>query len=189
MATQAAAAKTHGVAIKLASATKITNAAIWYYVLLRCIIIGITLINLEGEWVVVWMESSIFFSCWTQLSLQERITKCKTIIFYQDSTNDKILHHERVWEYPSWISLWWWLIICHLEGNLWFWIPQKVFGDLFQRSHFFSSSDHLKTWLPNHWCPFSLHSQGWMPCNQQSHIATQINSSREQKQQQQQQQR
>jgi hypothetical protein len=31
MATQAAAAKTHGVAIKLASATKITNAAIWYY--------------------------------------------------------------------------------------------------------------------------------------------------------------
>jgi hypothetical protein len=31
MATQAAAAKTHGVAIKLASANKITNAAIWYY--------------------------------------------------------------------------------------------------------------------------------------------------------------
>ncbi len=31
MATQAATAKTHGVAIKLASATKITSAAIWYY--------------------------------------------------------------------------------------------------------------------------------------------------------------
>jgi hypothetical protein len=31
MATQATAAKTHGVAIKLASTTKITNAAIWYY--------------------------------------------------------------------------------------------------------------------------------------------------------------
>jgi hypothetical protein len=31
MATQAAAAKTHGVAIKLASAINITNAAIWYY--------------------------------------------------------------------------------------------------------------------------------------------------------------
>jgi hypothetical protein len=31
MATQAAAAKTPGVAIKLASAIKITNAAIWYY--------------------------------------------------------------------------------------------------------------------------------------------------------------
>jgi hypothetical protein len=31
MATQATAAKTHGVAIKLASATKITNVAIWYY--------------------------------------------------------------------------------------------------------------------------------------------------------------
>jgi hypothetical protein len=31
MAMQAAATKTHGVAVKLASATKITNAAIWYY--------------------------------------------------------------------------------------------------------------------------------------------------------------
>ncbi len=28
------------------------------------------------------------------------------------------LSWSRVWEYPSWISLWWWLIICHLEGNL-----------------------------------------------------------------------
>jgi hypothetical protein len=62
-----------------------------------------------------------------------------------------------VWEYPLWISLWWWLSICHLEGNLRFSIPQKVFGDLFQRSHFFFSfvnPNHLKTWLPNHWCPF-----------------------------------
>jgi hypothetical protein len=31
MATQAAAAKTHRVAIKLASAIKVINAAIWYY--------------------------------------------------------------------------------------------------------------------------------------------------------------
>jgi hypothetical protein len=37
---------------------------------------------------------SIFFSCWTQLSLQERITKCKTIISYQPSANDEILRHE-----------------------------------------------------------------------------------------------
>ncbi len=58
-----------------------------------------------------------------------------------------------VWEYPSWISLWWWLSICHLEGNFYFWILQKVFKDLFQRSHFFSSSANLKAWLPINWCP------------------------------------
>ncbi len=32
--------------------------------------------------------------------------------------------------------------------------------------------NHLKTWLPIHWCPFLLHSQGWMPCKQQSDIPT-----------------
>ena len=64
-------------------------------VLLRCIIIGITLINSEGERVVVCVES-IFFSRWTRLSLLERITKCKTIIFSQASANDKILRHEGV---------------------------------------------------------------------------------------------
>ncbi len=31
---------------------------------------------------------------------------------------------------------------------------------------------HLKTWLPTHWYPFPLHSQGWMPCKQQSDILT-----------------
>ncbi len=36
----------------------------------------------------------------------------------------------------------------------------------------FCQSYHLKTWLPNHWCPFPFHSQGWMPCNQQSNIPT-----------------
>jgi hypothetical protein len=46
------------------------------------------------------------------------------------------------------LALWWWLSICHLEGNFYFQIPQKIFGDLFQRSHFFSSSANLKTWLP-----------------------------------------
>ncbi len=80
--------------------------------------------------------------------LWRHITKCKTIIFYQASTDDEILHHEGVWEYTSWISLWWWLSICHLEGNFYFWILEKVFGDLFQRSHFFSSSANLKAWLP-----------------------------------------
>jgi hypothetical protein len=64
-------------------------------VLLRCIIIGITLVNSEGEWMwCVWRV--FFFSRWTRLSLLERITKCKTIIFSQASANDKILRHEGV---------------------------------------------------------------------------------------------
>ena len=47
MATQAAAAKKHGVTIKLASATKITNAAIWYY----CAALLLVLLSL------IWRES------------------------------------------------------------------------------------------------------------------------------------
>ncbi len=62
-----------------------------------------------------------------------------------------------LWEYLSWISLCLWLSICRLERNLWFWIPQKVFGDLLQRSHFFFdffiSFANLKTWLPIHQYP------------------------------------
>ncbi len=49
---------------------------------------------------------------------------------------------------------------------------KKVFGDLFQRSHFFSSSANLKTWLPIHRCTSPLHSHGPMPSKQQSHILT-----------------
>ncbi len=48
-AQQAAAAKTHVVAIKLASATKITNAAIWYY----CAALSVLLSFIcEGELVI-----------------------------------------------------------------------------------------------------------------------------------------
>ncbi len=89
----------------------------------------------EGELVV-----SCVFAYTPFKLLRWHITKCKTTILYQPSINDEILRHEGVWEYPSWISLWWWLSICHLEGNFYFLIPQKVFGDLFQRSHFFTSS-------------------------------------------------
>jgi hypothetical protein len=31
---------------------------------------------------------------------------------------------------------------------------------------FFLNPNHLKTWLPIHWCPSLLHSKGWMPCKQ-----------------------
>jgi hypothetical protein len=53
MATQAAAAKTHGVAIKLASSTKTTNAAIWYY----CAALLLVLLSL------IWRESGLWCEC------------------------------------------------------------------------------------------------------------------------------
>ena len=40
-----------------------------------------------------------------------------------------------------------------------------------QRSHSFLNPN-LKTRLPTHWYPFPLHSQGLMPCKQQSDILT-----------------
>ncbi len=57
MAMQAAAAKTHGVAIKLASATKITNAAIWYYC--AALLVLLSLIWKESG---LWCEWRVFFS-------------------------------------------------------------------------------------------------------------------------------
>jgi hypothetical protein len=59
-----------------------------------------------------------------------------------------------------------------LKGFYGFKFPKKVFGDLLQRSHSFLNHNHLKTLLPNHWCPFPLHSHGSMPFKQQSHIPT-----------------
>ena len=47
----AAAEKTHGVAIKLTSATKITNAAIWYYCAALLVLLSF---DCEGELVVTY---------------------------------------------------------------------------------------------------------------------------------------
>jgi hypothetical protein len=58
MALQAAAAKTHGVAIKLASATKITNAAIWYY----CTALLLVLLSLIWRESGLWCEWRLFSS-------------------------------------------------------------------------------------------------------------------------------
>jgi hypothetical protein len=57
MATQAAAAKTHGVAIKLASTTKITNTAIWYYC--SALLVLLSLICEESG---LWCEWRVVFS-------------------------------------------------------------------------------------------------------------------------------
>jgi hypothetical protein len=59
MATQAAAARTHGVAIKLASATKITNAAIWYYCAALLSIVLLSLIRRESG---LWCDWRVFSS-------------------------------------------------------------------------------------------------------------------------------
>jgi hypothetical protein len=57
MATQAATAKTHGVAIKLASATKITSAEIWYYC--TALLVLLSLIQRESG---LWCEWRVFSS-------------------------------------------------------------------------------------------------------------------------------
>jgi hypothetical protein len=90
------------------------------------------------------------------------------------------------------------LFLCHaghnlvrifLRGYLFVWLkywvskeeflflisPRGFWSSLGQRPHFihsFLNPNHLKTWLPTHWCPSPLHSQGWMPCKQQSDILT-----------------
>ena len=89
-------------AAQASSSTRSCNGAIERYQNCQC---GLNLLSYrlvvsrafarEGEWVVVCVES-IFFSRWTRLSLLERITTCKTIIFSQASANDKILRHEGV---------------------------------------------------------------------------------------------
>jgi hypothetical protein len=58
MAMQAAAAKTHRVAIKLASTTKITNAAIWYY----CAALLMVLLSLIRRESGLWCEWRVFSS-------------------------------------------------------------------------------------------------------------------------------
>jgi hypothetical protein len=58
MATQAAAAKIHGIAIKLASTTKITNAAIWYY----CAALLLVLLSLIWRESGLWCEWGVFSS-------------------------------------------------------------------------------------------------------------------------------
>jgi hypothetical protein len=57
-AMQAVAAKTHGVAIKLARATKITNAAIWYY----CAALLLVLLSLIWRESGLWCEWRVFSS-------------------------------------------------------------------------------------------------------------------------------
>jgi hypothetical protein len=58
MAMQAAAAKTHGVAMKLASTTKITNAAIWFY----CAALLSVLLSLIRRESGLWCEWRVVFS-------------------------------------------------------------------------------------------------------------------------------
>ncbi len=68
------------------------------------------------------------------------------------------------------------LLFVILKGIYGFKFPKRFLEislrDLTSSSFFFSPSANLRTWLPDHWCPFPLHSQGWMPYNQQSNISS-----------------
>ncbi len=87
-------------------------------------LIGITLINLEGEWVVVWVES-IFFSRWTRLSLWKCITKCNTIFFNRIPQMTKYCIMRECENIHSWISLIGDLVFSHQQGIYGFKFPKK----------------------------------------------------------------
>ncbi len=78
MATQAATAKTHGVAIKLANATKITNAAIWYY----CAALLSVLLSLIWRESGLWCEWRVFFSLAGLDSVFENAIQNAKLIFH-----------------------------------------------------------------------------------------------------------
>jgi hypothetical protein len=79
--------KTGRVAIKLTSATKITNTAFWYYCTASW---HYAHLFVRESWLlhVLCRLDSFFFGAAFQ--------KCKTIILYQAFQNDKILRHEGV---------------------------------------------------------------------------------------------
>ncbi len=92
MATQAAAAKTHGVAIKLASATKITNAAIWYY--FAALSVLLSLIWRESG---LWCEWRVFSSLAGLDSLfGNTLQDAKQLFSNRIPQMTKILRHEGV---------------------------------------------------------------------------------------------
>jgi hypothetical protein len=59
--------------------------------------------------------------------------------------NDKEVQYSLCENINLWISLSGDLVFSHQQGIYGFKFPKKVFKDLFQRSHFFSSSANLKT--------------------------------------------
>ncbi len=131
----AAAARTNGVAMT-SNATKITNAAIWYYCAASC-----------------WFVRDIWL-CYVLLPtgrldssfLRDALQNAKQLFSLRLPQMMKYCIMRECENIHSWISIRGDLAFSHQQGIYGFKFPQKVFGDLFQRSHFFSSSSNLKTW-------------------------------------------
>jgi hypothetical protein len=139
MATQAAAAKTHGVAIKLASTTKITNAAIWYYCAALLLIVLLSLIWRESWlWCVrrvlsslVGLDSDFFFENALQNAKQLFHISLPQLMKYCVMRECENILCGYLYDGD--------LVFDILKGIYGFKFSKRFFGDLFQRSYFFSS--------------------------------------------------
>jgi hypothetical protein len=124
----------HGVAMA-SSATKITNAAIWYYCVashwfvreswLCCVLLPTGRLDSSFFRDALQNEKQLFSLRLLQMTKYCVMRECENI--------------------HIWISLSGDLVFSHQQGIYRFKSPKRFFGDLFQRSHFFSSSANLKT--------------------------------------------
>jgi hypothetical protein len=124
----------HGVAT-VSSATRITNAAIWYYCIASHSFARESLLS-QHVLLLTGGHNSVFKNALqnaTQLFF-DRIPQMTKYCIMRECEN---IH--------SWISLSGDLVFSHQQGIYGFKFPKRFFGDLFQRSHFFSSSANLKT--------------------------------------------
>ena len=149
MATQAAAAKTHGVAIKLASATKITNAAIWYY----CAALLLVLLSLIRRQSGLWCEWRVFSSLAGLDSVfKNALQYAKQLFSVRIPVMTKYCIMRECDNIRNGYLYGGDLLFVILKGIYGLNSPKGFWRSLPEISllhFFFSSSANLKTWLPN----------------------------------------
>jgi hypothetical protein len=129
MATQASTAKTHGVAIKLASATKITNAAIWYY----CAALLLVLLSLILRESGLWCEWRDFLLSLDSTQSSETHYKMQHNYFFDRVPQmTKYCVMRECENIRSWISLSGDLVFSHQQGIYSFKFP-KMFLEISSR--------------------------------------------------------
>jgi hypothetical protein len=124
----------HGVAT-VSSATKIANAAIWYYCTASHSFVRESLLS-QHVLLLTGGLDSVFGNA---------LQNAKQLFFERIPQMTKYCIMRECENINSWISLSDDLVFSHQQGIYGFKLPKRFFGDLFQRSHFFSSSANLKT--------------------------------------------
>jgi hypothetical protein len=134
MAMQAAAAKTHGVAIKLASATKITNSAIWYYCAALSVLLSL-----------IWRESGL----WCEWRVFSSLAGLNSV-FGNALQNAKQLFSTRIPQMTKYCIMREYDNILHgylYGGDLLFVILKGIYSFKFPKRFLESSSRDLTSWL------------------------------------------